>query len=69
MTLDDWHKKLWAHATRGLFGIIIILENFETHDLTKAPTNDFIAAAKRLNELAQRVLSKNHEDNSSTYSK
>lgn len=56
-------QALWAHATRGLFGIMRILETYEQNNLSHAPTKDFVRCAMRLRDLAQRMEDKGNANN------
>lgn len=56
-------QTLWGHATRGLFGVMRILETYEQNQMNKAPTKDFVRCAMRLRDLAQKLEDKGHADN------
>lgn len=67
--IEHYRRQIWGQVTRGLFGVIRLLQQYEDGDLPDAPTNDFRLAAEQLRSLAFRIDGKGHADNSFSFSK
>jgi hypothetical protein len=65
MTKQDVY--LWGFATRGLFGCIRILEDYLEYGLPGGPSHDFIKAAMRLRNIAQRLEDSGQANNSQSF--